>query len=411
VETVNATGTLEAVTTVQVGAQVSGNIQALYADFNSIVRKGQLLARIDPTVLESQVVQARATVAKSEAEVERLKVGLADAEVQLARTRKLAEKQIAAPSDRDAAEFSRRTAEAELKAAEASLVQAQAALSQATVSLDKTAIMSPIDGIVVSRDVDVGQTVAASMQAPTLFLLAADLTRMRVNASIDESDVGRIVAGQQVRFRVDAFPSEDFAGTVAQVRLSPTVTQNVVTYQTLIDVPNPELKLRPGMTANVTVETLRRDNVLRVSNPALRFKPTTEMYSLLGQTPPSMARDTGNKTGGRIGSVAGSSAVVVNARFEAAVTPKGTAGRVWLMVDGALTPIDVRVGVTDGTYTELLSSTLVEGMELVSGVAAVQRTKAQSAAPTTTNPLLGPQPRMPMGPPPDGPPPPGVRPG
>ena len=396
VETVSATGSLEAIRTVQVGAQVSGNIQAMYADFNSIVRKGQVLARIDPNALESQVEQARAAVVKAEAEVDRLKVSLATANLQLERTRKLADRQIAAPSDLDAAVVSVRTAEAQLKSAEASLLQARASLNQALVNLEKTVILSPIDGIVVSRDVDVGQTVAASMQAPTLFLLAADMTKMRVSASIDESDIGRIVAGQQVRFTVDAFPAEEFTGTVAQVRLSPTVTQNVVTYQTLIDVPNLELKLRPGMTANVTVETRRRDNVLRASNSTLRFKPTTEMFALLGQTAPG----TGKAVAGGVG--ARSAPTVVNVRFEPTAPAAGTAGRVWVLADGALTPIDVRAGASDGTYTEILAPALVEGTELVWGIAEGSRTKTQTAVPATANPFLGTQPRMPMGPPPAG---------
>jgi HlyD family secretion protein len=395
VETVSATGTLEAVTTVQIGAQVSGNIQALFADFNSIVHKGQLLARIEPTALQSQVDQARAAVVKAEAEVERLKVALDDVDLDLARTRKLAERQIAAPSDLDAAVVARRTAEVQLKSADASVVQVRAALSQAEVNLAKTAIFSPIDGIVVSRDVDIGQTVAASMSAPTLFLLAADLTHMRVNASIDESDVGRIAAGQTVKFTVDAFPSEPFAGTVAQVRMSPTVTQNVVTYQTIIDVPNPELKLRPGMTANVTVETKRRDNVLRAPNAAVRFKPTTEMLALLGQADP--------------GATAGmtSTAPAKSTRFTPAAPGSPATGRVWVLVDGTLTPLDVRLGVTDGTHTEIVSSALAEGTELVWGVTESSRSSTQNATRSTYNPLLGSQPRMMPGggSPPPGPPP------
>jgi HlyD family secretion protein len=241
--------------------------------------------------------------------------------------------------------------------------------------------------------VDVGQTVAARMSAPTLFVLAADLTRMRLNASIDESDVGRIAAGQLVRFTVDAFPSEPFTGKVAQVRLSPTVTQNVVTYQTIIDVPNTELKLRPGMTANVTVETRRRDDVLRASNATLRFKPTTEMFALLGQAAPGAVSGTGNATS------AG------KARFSLPAPSAGTAGRAWVLADGALTPIDVRLGVSDGTYTEIVSLALTEGTELVWGVAEGSKTKTKSAVAGTANPFLGTQPRMPMGPPPPGPPP------
>jgi HlyD family secretion protein len=397
VETISATGTLEAVTSVQVGAQVSGNIQALYADFNSIVRKGQLLARLDPTLLQSQVEQARATVVRAEAEVERLNVALAGAGATLRRTQALADKRIAAAADLETAVVDRRMAEADVKSAEAQLQQARAALSQAEVNLEKTAIASPIDGIVVSRNVDVGQTVAASMQAPTLFLIAADLAAMRVNASVDESDVGRIRAGQTVRFRVDAFPSEEFTGSVSQVRLSPVVEQNVVTYQTLIDVPNGELKLRPGMTANVTVETMRRDNVLCAPNAALRFKPTTETYTLLGQAAP--AEDDAAATGQPSGSGAGTDASVVNVRY-APAAKSGTGGRVWTVASGTLTPIEVRLGASDGTYTELLSSAIAEGTELVWSVATPQKTTKTTT--TTSNPFLGTQPRPPTGPPPSG---------
>jgi HlyD family secretion protein len=375
VVTVSATGTLEAVTTVEVGSQVSGYIQALFADFNSIVHKGQLLARIDPTALQAQVGQARASVARAEADVERLKVAFDQADLDLARTRKLAAKQLVAPSDLDAAEVARHLAEVQLESADASAVQARATLSQAEVNLEKTAILSPIDGIVISRDVDVGQTVAASMSAPTLFELAADLTRMRLNASIDESDVGRVKAGQPVQFTVDAFPSEEFTGRVAQVRVSPTLTQNVVSYQTLIDVSNPELKLRPGMTAYVTVETLRRDDVLRVPNPAVRFKPTAEMFTLLGQVAPE--------------------AVTMSAGTWARAASAGaTSGRVWTHADDTLTPVDVRLGVSDGTYTELLSSKPSEGTELVWSVTERVQGKAQNTTSTAVNPLFGRQPRM-----------------
>ena len=396
VETVSASGTVEALTTVQVGAQVSGNIQALYADFNSIVRRGQLLAKLDRQLLDSQAAQAQATLVKTEADLDRLRVALADADTKLRRTQALAAKLIAPPADLDAAVVTHRSAELQLRSAEAQVLQARAALGQAEVNLEKTAITSPIDGIVVSRSVDVGQTVAASMQAPTLFLIAADLRRMRVNASVDESDVGRVQAGQVVRFRVDAFPADEFVGTVAQVRLAPLVQQNVVTYQTLINVPNEELKLRPGMTANVTIEVVRRDNVLRASNAALRFRPTAEMFTLLGQEPPETDRGRGaaQPSDGGIGR----GVSIVNARFEPAAAA-GTRGRVWLMVDGKLTPADVRLGASDGIHTELVTTALPEGTELVTGVSASQQAKPQATVPAS-NPFLGTQPRLPAGPPP-----------
>ena len=285
-ETVGATGTLQAVTTVQVGTQVSGNIQELNADFNSLVRKGQVLARLDPSLIQSQIEQARANLIRAEADLERLRVSLEDARTKLVRARELAEKKLIAQTELEAAEVAVRSAEAQLRSQQAGVTQSQASLRQNQVNLAHTVIESPIDGLVISRNVDVGQTVAASMSAPTLFVLAADLTKMQVLASLDESDVGRIRPGQVVRFRVDAFPTEEFTGSVTQVRLQPTTVQNVVTYQTVIDVPNPALKLKPGMTANVNIEIARRADVVRVPNTALRFRPTAEIFTALGQTPP-----------------------------------------------------------------------------------------------------------------------------
>ena len=285
-ETVGATGTLQAVTTVQVGTQVSGTIQELNADFNSLVRKGQVLARLDPSLIESQIEQARANLIRAEADLERLRVALEDSRTKLARARELAEKKLIAQTELEAAEVTVRSSEAQLRSQQAGVTQSQASLRQMQVNLAHTVIESPIDGLVISRNVDVGQTVAASMSAPTLFVLAADLTKMQVLASLDESDVGRIRPGQNVLFRVDAFPTDEFNGNVTQVRLQPTTVQNVVTYQTVIDVPNPGLKLKPGMTANVNIEIARRSDVIRVPNTALRFRPTAEIFTALGQEPP-----------------------------------------------------------------------------------------------------------------------------
>jgi HlyD family secretion protein len=297
VEAVGATGTLEAVTTVQVGTQVSGTIKELYADFNAIVRKGQVIARLDPSLLETQIDQARANLLRSEAEVERLGVTVEDTRSKLARAGELAARQLISRQELEAAQLAVKTAEAQLRSSDAQVTQARATLNQNAVNLRHTVIESPIDGIVISRNVDVGQTVAASMQAPTLFVLAADLSKMKVNANIDEADVGRIRPGQPVRFRVDAFPSDEFLGTVSQVRLQPVVVQNVVTYATVIDVPNPDLRLKPGMTANVTIEIARRAEALRVPNAALRFRPTPEVFDALGQdTPPELQRG-GGRTG------------------------------------------------------------------------------------------------------------------
>lgn len=286
VDTVGATGTLQAVTTVQVGTQVSGTIESLYADFNSLVTKGQVLARLDPSLFQTQIEQARANLTRAQADLERLKVALDDAKTKAARARELSGRQLIPKSDLDTAEINVRSAEAQIRSSEAQVIQAQAALNQNLVNLQHTVIEAPIDGLVISRSVDVGQTVAASMQAPTLFILAADLTKMQVVANLDESDVGRIRPGQHVTFRVDAYPADDFTGSVSQVRLEPKVQQNVVTYATVIDVPNDQLKLKPGMTATVSIEIAKASNVLRIPNAALRFRPTNDIYAAIGQTPP-----------------------------------------------------------------------------------------------------------------------------
>ncbi len=298
VDAVGATGTLQAVTTVQVGTQVSGTISELNADFNSLVHKGQILARLDPSLFQTQIEQARANLVRSQADVERLRVSLDDARTKLKRAGELAKRNLIPQTDLEAAQVAVSAAEAQIRSSQAQVTQAQASLNQSQVNLDHTVITSPIDGIVISRNVDVGQTVAASMQAPTLFILAADLTKMQVIASLDESDVGRIRPGQTVRFRVDAYPAEDFTGAVSQVRLQPQVVQNVVTYSTVIQVPNPELKLKPGMTANVSIEIARRTNVIRIPNASLRFRPTNEIFAALGQTPPESAAPLQAAAGG-----------------------------------------------------------------------------------------------------------------
>ncbi len=296
-ETVGATGALQAVTTVQVGTQVSGTIRELNADFNSLVRKGQVLARLDPSLFATQIEQARANLIRAQADLERLRVALDDSRTKLNRARELSEKKLIAQMELESAEVAVRSSEAQLRSQQAAVTQSEASLRQNEVNLQHTVIESPIDGLVISRNVDVGQTVAASMSAPTLFVLAADLTKMQVLASLDESDVGRIRPGQIVRFRVDAYPTDEFVGNVTQVRLQPTTVQNVVTYQTVIDVPNPALKLKPGMTANVNIEIARRANVLRVPNGALRFRPTAEIFTALGQTPPPAGGGRGRGAG------------------------------------------------------------------------------------------------------------------
>jgi HlyD family secretion protein len=303
IDAVGATGTLQAVTTVQVGTQVSGIVQEMYADFNSIVKKNQVIARLDPSILQTQVETAKANLTNAQANLERQKVAVEDSQTKLTRAQELMAKNLIPRSDLETAQVTAKTADAQLRSTESQIVQARAAVDKAQVDLDHTVITAPIDGIVISRNVDKGQTVASSMQAPTLFVIAADLTKMQVNANIDESDVGRMRPNQTVTFRVDAYPTETFYGTVQQVRLNPQTVQNVVTYSTVIDVPNQDYKLKPGMTANVTIEIARKNNVLRVPNAALRFRPTADIFAALNQAvPPELNRGFGRGgAGGRGG--------------------------------------------------------------------------------------------------------------
>jgi HlyD family secretion protein len=287
VQAVQATGTLEAVTTVQVGTQVGGIVQDLNADFNDFVKKGQVIARLDPTILDTQIEQQRANVTRAEADLERLKVSRDDAKQKLERAKALSDRNLLPRTDFETAQVNLQSAEAQIKSSEAALVQAKSQLHTAEVNREHTVITAPIDGIVIQRSVERGQTVNAGMSAPTLYILAADLTKMQINANIDEADVGTMRTGQHVTFRVDAFPTETFLGTVQQVRLQPTTVQNVVTYQTVINVPNGQFKLKPGMTASVTIEITRKTNVLRMPVAASRFRPTTEIFAALKQEPPA----------------------------------------------------------------------------------------------------------------------------
>jgi HlyD family secretion protein len=377
---VTATGSLEAVDTVLVGTQVSGAIQSLGADFNSIVKKGQVLARLDPSIIQAEIVRAQANLRGAEADVERLNVMLQDAERKLARARELSAKDLISRSDLDAAELALRTNEAQVKASAAQVTQARAALSQTQVNLQKTVIVSPIDGIVISRSVDVGQTVAASLQAPTLFTIAADLRQMQLKASIDESDLGSISDGQPVTFRVDAYPADVFSGTVKQVRLNPVIEQNVVTYAAIISASNPELKLKPGMTATLSVEVTRRDDVLRVPSAALRFKPSAAALAALSQP----RADSGRQSSA--GTPTGTSGGAPKA---AAAASEGT---LWLYDGDQLRSVRVTTGAADATFTEIVAGDLDEGAVLATRV-TMPGTGATSAPASSSNPLLGQTPR------------------
>jgi HlyD family secretion protein len=272
-DVVGATGTLQAVTTVQVGSQASGTVSELLADFNSRVQKGQVVARLDPSSFQARLGQAQANLVSARANVERQQATVEDARQKRDRAEALAKEDLLPASDLETARATYQSAVAQLKANQAAVTQAVAGVNQAKVDLDHTIIRAPIDGIVVGRSVDVGQTVAASLQAPTLFVIAQDLSHMQVLASIDEADIGRVRTGQKATFRVDSFPDQVFEGRVEQVRLQPTTVQNVVTYSAIIAVDNPGQRLMPGMTATVSLVVHERQDVLRVPAAALRFRP------------------------------------------------------------------------------------------------------------------------------------------
>ena len=382
---VDATGTLAPVTTVQVGSQVSGTIKALHADYNSEVKKGQVVAELDPSLFQTQVDQARSTLIKVQADGDRAKVELDDAMSKARRAQELYDQKLISRNDLETAQSTAAQAQAAIKSAQAMVTQARASLNQNQVNLAHTIITAPIDGIVISRSVDVGQTVAASMQAPTLFLIAQDLGHMQVSASIDESDIGRIAAGQPVTFRVDAYPTQTFRGTVSQVRLEPKTDQNVVSYTTMIDVPNEDLKLKPGMTANVTVQTAMNENVLRVPNAALRFRPPATQPE--SGTPPGSEARPGSGT-----REPGSAGARPTATTGSGNTPRtfGAGGgdrnfaRVFVLRDGQFVPVRVHTGVSDGTMTAIVDGDLKEGDQVVTGMSQ----PGVAAQTTTSSPLI-----------------------
>jgi HlyD family secretion protein len=396
---VSATGTLNAVITVQVGSQISGQVKELHADFNSVVKKDQLIARIDPESFEAKVNQtkaqvdaARASVLNQQAVVEKTRADLENARAALAasrantakaqvtvidskrtlgRNRDLRTRGLIAQADEDTAQAAYdsavaqqeaskaqeeaqasavRSAEAQLRVAEAMLtnakaqvVQNEAALRQAQVDLDRTFIRAPVDGVVVGRNVDRGQTVAASLQAPTLFTIAQDLRNMQVDTNVDEADVGRVKLGQSVTFTVDSFPGRTFSGEVVQIRKAPLVVQNVVTYDVVVSAKNPDQRLLPGMTANVRIVIEQKDNVMQVPNAALRFRPP-------GVEATERERPARPSGGGRAGGP--------------------PAGRVWIVgTDGKPTAVPLQLGIGDGTYTEIAKGDLKEGEQVIVGLA------------------------------------------
>lgn len=335
--TVTATGALNPVTSVQVGTYVSGPIKALYADFNSPVKKGQLVAKIDPQPFLVKVQAAEANLANAHAKVEKDRADLEFKRLTLGRNRELLAKNLIAQSDLDTAKSNYDQAVAQVNLDKAGIQQAEASLQEARINLAYTDITSPVDGVVVSRNVDVGQTVAASFQTPTLFLIAQDLTKMQVDSNVSESDIGAVRAGQPATFTVDAYPGKVFTGAVAQVRNAPITVQNVVTYDVVVAVDNPELELKPGMTASVAVITARRDDVLKIPLRAVRFNPERKP-----STEPTQGQDGAARQPQRRGE-----------------------STVWVaQPDRTLRKVEVKLGVRDDQYAELLSDHLESGDEL-----------------------------------------------
>jgi len=385
---VTATGTINPVVNVLVGSQVSGTIKALYADFNSQVKEGQIIAQIDPALFQAQVDQAKANVLNTQANLlnaranlENAKANLVKAEVAVVDTKRtldrnqpLVEKKVIAQATMDTAQTNYDTAVAQQESAKAQIEsaksqvesskaqveQSKAALNLAETNLRYTTIRSPVNGTVISRNVDVGQTVAASLQAPTLFTIAKDLTRLQVDTNVSEADVGRVTVGQDSTFTVDAYPGRIFRGKVSEVRNAPITIQNVVTYDVVILVSNKDLKLKPGMTANVSIMIAHREGVLKIPNAALRFRPSSaRKESGKGSSP--------KKSGDQVKSTDGD---------------QGRPGRVWgLSAEGKPVPKSIVLGITDGTFSEVISGDLQEGGEVIVEETSDKKTQGGPASP------------------------------
>ena len=380
-DVVEATGTINAVITVQVGSQVSGTIAKLNVDFNSRVRKGDIVALIDPALFQGALLQAtadlenaKANLAAAKANLEKAKAGAVQAKADYARTVALSKEGVMSEQQLDLAKANFDSANAAVNGAIANVTQAEAQVTQkaaavtiAQTNLNYTVIRSPIDGTVVARNVDVGQTVAASLQAPTIFTIAQDLKKMWVYAKTDESDVGNIKVGKPVSFKVDAFPKDTFHGVVSQVRMNATMVQSVVTYDTIIEFANPDLKLFPGMTAYVTIPVATAQNVVKVPNTALRYKPPMPAEQIIATYKQYGIEGGERKVAAGDGSASAAQATPVNSA--AARAPKVDTAVVWkLHTDNTLEPVKVAIGITDHAYTEVaavLKGELKPGEEVV----------------------------------------------
>ncbi len=371
---VTATGTINPVVNVLVGSQVSGTIKALYADFNSQVKQGQVIAQIDPAIFEAQVEQARANVLNAQANLVNAQANLVKADVavmdakrNLDRNKPLLERQVIAQAAFDTVQANYDTAvaqkevgKAQVDSGKSQVEQTKAALKVAETNLRYTTIRSPVNGTVISRNVDVGQTVAASLQAPTLFTIAKNLTEMQVDSNVSEADVGRIAVAQEATFTVDAYPEKTFRGKVSEIRNAPIIVQNVVTYDVVIVVDNKDLKLKPGMTANVTVMIAHREGVLKVPNAALRFRPESAKKES-GKSGPQQ------KTG---------------ERAKPAEGDQGRPGRLWIVSpEGKPTAIPITLGITDGTFSEVIAGNLREGSQVIVEQTSGKTSSARNSGP------------------------------
>jgi len=387
------TGTLNPVTVVDVGSQVSGIIDKLYVDFNSKVKEGQIIAELDQSQFIARLKQNEANYRSSEAALDKAKITFENVNKKFDRAKSLFEKNLISYEEKEAVETQYYSAKADISAAESRLEQAKSQLDSSEVDLTYTIIKSPIDGVVINRTVNIGQTVAASFQAPVLFQIANDLSKMQMECSVDEADIGKIKDGQKVKFTVDAFPNENFTGIVSQVRYSAEIVQNVVTYPTIVEVDNPEMKLRPGMTATVSVVTGEARNVLRVPNSALRFNPDLspeEMREIMENmrqgskkaTAPRPERDTQSQGTQRPGSEQQTS----RGRGFGTEGMQGRqmrqTSRVWVEDENRkLKLIFIRTGVTDNSYTEIKGENLKEGQEVITGVSSGEEGRSSSRNP------------------------------
>lgn len=368
-QVVSSTGTLQAVVTVLVGSQVSGTIDKISADFNTKVKAGQIIAQLNQDKFQAAVDQARANLLAAQASYAKAKVAVADTLRTLERNRELRKQELLAQSDLDAAQTAYDAALAQVNVNQAQTAQAQAGLSQAMVDLNNTVIRSPVDGIVISRNVDVGQTVAASLQAPTLFTIANDLAKMEVHTNVDEADVGNVSEGQPVSFTVDAFPARRFRGKVMQVRNAPNIIQNVVTYDAVVRIDNKELLLKPGMTANVQFLVSEKENVLAIPNMALRFKPPeekNEAQEALRQERSRAAPQVGARRTNRPG------------RSGSGGVRRVREAKIYVLKGVQAEPVDVQIGITDGSKTEVISGPINENDLVIIGMSSSASGQGQS---------------------------------